>query len=82
MPFIDEATPSQYRATRMIVTRDGEGGVKVEFEMALYNDEGRGLMHRDWATALTQGQLDTFLSFYQAKMTEFEGETGLTPFNA
>jgi hypothetical protein len=79
MAFIDEATPSKYRAVRMEVTRDGDGGIEVSFEMSLYNESGRGLTHKSWETDLTQGQLDTFLNFYQAKMTEFETETGLEP---
>lgn len=77
MVFLDEATPTQYRAIEMKVERDGEGGIKVTFEMALYNSEGRGLMHKTWATTLTQAQTDSFLAFYQNKMSEFETETGL-----
>lgn len=78
MTFVGDATPSQYKAVHMVLSRNGEGGVAVRFEMALYNSEGRRLMHKKWDTDLTSNQLDTFLGFYNNKMEEFETETGLT----
>jgi hypothetical protein len=78
MAFLDEVTPSQYRLTKLMIERDGEGGVTATFEFALYTSDGRGIAHHDWSVTLTSGEQDTLANFVTSHLSEFESDTGLT----
>lgn len=78
MAFMDKFTATEYRPVSLLVKQSDGGEITATFEVALYNAEGQVFSHGDYTITLAQGEKDTLLSFVNAKMGDFETDTGLT----
>lgn len=79
MTIVGKLTPTQYKLLRFAVQRDGEGGLLLMSDVAVYNAAGQRVGTDNPTPQATPAQLSAFLAWINSNLATYETATGLTP---
>lgn len=79
MGIVADLTPTQYKLLRFAVQRDGEGGIELHADVAVYNAAGQQVGDDHPTPQATTAQLSAFLTWINSNLETYETATGLTP---
>ncbi len=72
MNIVDELTPTTYEPVRIALYQNESGDIVAEGDFIIRNAAGRELHRDNPVTTLTESEQSAFLTWFLAKLTEYE----------